>query len=93
MGELVSVNIELEGLRGKFVYLSWSIFQKGSQTNLFGKWLNSFVAYRLQATTDDDTGSLEMWIPLPKMPGPYFIRLSLTTDGASLASTDSDPFN
>jgi hypothetical protein len=35
---------------------------------------------------------LEMWIPLPKVPGPYFIHLSLTTGGASLASTNSDLF-
>ena len=93
LGELVSVNMELAGLRGQTVFLSWSIFQEGGHTSLFGKWLNNFVAYRLEATTNDDTGSLEMWIPLPKLPGPFFIQLSLTTDGASIASTDSSPFD
>ena len=44
-------------------------------------------------TTDDDSGSLKIWIPLPKTPGPYFIQLSLTTDGANLASMTSDPFD
>jgi len=28
---------------------------------------------------------------MPKLPGPYFIHLSLTTDGAGIASTDSNP--
>ena len=93
LGELVGVNVELEGLQGQPVFLLWSIFQAGSQTPLFGKWLSNFVAYRLEATTNDDTGSLEMWIPLPKRPGPYYIHLSLTTGGASLVSTDSRPFD
>ena len=67
-------------------------FPAGSQTNLYGKWLSDFAAYRLQAATEDDTGSLDVWIPLPVAPGPYFIRLSLASDGASLASMDSSPF-
>jgi hypothetical protein len=93
LGELISLNMELVGLRGQPVFLSWSIFQAGGHNNLFGRWLNNFVAYRLVATTDDDTGSLDMWIPLPKVTGPYFIRLNLTSGGADLASTDSDPFS
>ncbi len=93
LGELVNVNLELVGLRGQPVLLSWSIFQGGSHTNLFGKWLRDFAAYRLEATTNDDTATLEMWIPLPKLPGPYFIHLSLTTDGVGLASANSDMFD
>jgi hypothetical protein len=85
--------MELAGLRGQPVFLLWSIFQEGGHTSLFGEWLNNFVAYRLEATTNDDTGTVEMWIPLPKLPGPFFIHLSLTTDSASLASTDSNPFD
>jgi hypothetical protein len=92
LGELVNVNVELAGLQGKPVFLSWSIFQVGGHTALFGKWLSDFVAYRLETTTNDDTGNLKMWIPLPKLPGPYFISLTMTTDGASLASMDSGPF-
>jgi hypothetical protein len=93
LGELVNVNVELSGLRGQPVLLLWSIFQKGGRSNLFGKWLSDFVAYRLAATTNDDTGTLEMWIPLPKQPGPYFIHLTLTTSGANLASMNSGLFD
>ena len=92
LGELVSVNFELTGLRDRPVFLRWWIFQKGGQSHLFGKWVDNFVAYRLEATTDNDTGTLEMWIPLPKAAGPYFLDLSLTTGDASLASADSDLF-
>lgn len=92
LGELVSVNMELAGLQGQPVFLSWSIFQESGHNRLFGKWLSNFVAYRLEATTENDTGTLEMWIPLPKPPGPYFIRVSLSSDGASLTSMDSGPF-
>ncbi len=92
LGELINVNLELVGLRGQQVLLSWSIFQTGGHDNLFGKWLRDFVAYRLEATTNDDTGTLEMWIPLPRPPGPYIIRLSLTANGAGLASANSDMF-
>ena len=92
MGEFVSVDLELKGLRNRPVFLLWSIFQKGSQTNLFGKWLSNFVAYRLKATTDDDTGTVYIWAPLPKVPGPYYIHLSLTTGGAILGTGDSDTF-
>ena len=92
LGELVSVNLELVGLRGQPVLMSWSIFQKGNHTDLFAKW-RSFAAYRLEATTNDDTGTVEMWIPLPKLHGPFFIHLTLTAGGSGLASADSGPFN
>jgi hypothetical protein len=92
LGELVSVDLQLTGLQGQPVFLSWSIFQERGPSHLSGKWLKNFVAYRLEATTDNDTGTLEMWIPLPKQHGPYFVRLTLTTAGASLASMDSGPF-
>jgi hypothetical protein len=92
LGELISVNVELAGLQGQPVYLSWSIFQQSGPSHLSEKWLGNFVAYRLEATTNDDTGTLEIWIPLPKHRGPYFIQLTLSTSGASLASRKSVPF-
>lgn len=93
VGELVSVDLELAGLQGQRVLLSWSIFQKGGQGHLSGKWLGNFVAYSLQATTNDDTGTLAMWIPLPRQRGPYFVRLTLTNGSESLASKTSGPFD
>jgi hypothetical protein len=92
MGELISVNLELIGLRGQQIFLSWSIFQK-SGSGLSKNWLGGFITYRLVATTDDDTGTLQMWVPLPRQHGPYFIRLDLmTANGADLAGMSSNPF-
>jgi hypothetical protein len=94
LGELISVNLELAGLQGQPVFLSWSIFQKDGQNHLPANWLGNFVAYRLEETTGDDTGTLEMWIPLPKQHGPYSVHLTLTTtSGDSLASINSGPFD
>jgi len=93
LGEIVSVNMELAGLKGRPVFLSWSIFQEGGQNHLPGNWLGNFVAYRLDETTNDDTGTLEIWIPLPKQPGPYFVQLTMTTGAASLASMNSGSFD
>jgi hypothetical protein len=94
LGELINVNLELAGLQGQPVILSWSIFQKDGQNHLPRSWLGNFAAYRLEGTTGDDTGTLEMWIPLPKQHGPYFVHLALTTTGGdSLASMDSGLFD
>jgi hypothetical protein len=57
------------------------------------RWLNRNLAYRLEATTDRDTTSLDLWVPLPRSPGPYFIRVNLTAADATLASADSQPFD
>ncbi len=93
LGELLSVDMELAGLQGQPMLLSWSIFQEGGQSHMSRNWLGNFAAYRLEATTSDDSGTLEMWIPLPRQPGPYFVRLTIaTTGGVSLASMDSGPF-
>jgi hypothetical protein len=92
VGELVNAGVELAGLKGKTIILSWSIFPEDSQTQLPEQWLGNFVSYRLKATTDDDTGSFDMWIPLPRQPGRYFISLTLALGDADLASMNSGPF-
>ena len=92
LGELVSVNVELAGLKGEAVVLSWSIYPENGSTSLPDKWLGKFVAYRLLATTNDDTGTLDLWIPLPRQRGSYFIRASLAIGDAGLASMSSGPF-
>jgi hypothetical protein len=92
VGVVVNANVELGGLRGKPVHLSWSMWQKDGGGQLYGEWLNERLAYRIVATSDHDTAGVDYWIPLPKQKGPYFIRSRLTLDGTTLASADSDPF-
>jgi len=92
LGELVSVNLELAGLKGQTVVLSWSIYPENGSTSLPEKWVGNFVAYQLVATTDDDTGTVDMWIPLPRQQGPYFVRATLALGDTDLASMTSGPF-
>jgi hypothetical protein len=93
LGVVISADLELAGLRGKPVLLSWSMWQQGGKKRLYGNWLNRNLAYRLEATTDRDTTSLDLWVPLPKSPGPYFIRVNLAAGESLLASADSQPFD
>lgn len=92
LGVVVTADLELGGLRGEPVTLSWSMWRQGDGGRLYGDWLNENVAYRLEATTDRDTTSVDLWIPLPPEPGPYTVRVQLTRDGSRLASASTDPF-
>ncbi|HEX7462861.1 MAG TPA: hypothetical protein VF317_11880, partial [Dermatophilaceae bacterium] len=52
LGVLLTANVELVGLRGQAVLVTWRIYQAGGTTALFGKWLGTTAAYRLVAGTD-----------------------------------------
>jgi hypothetical protein len=91
VGVVVTADVELAGLRGKDVRLSWAMWQKNGDT-LGPDWLTEHLAYRMKATSEDDTASFDFWIPLPKSPGSYFVRSRLSTGTATLATADSEPF-
>jgi len=93
LGAQVRVDVELDGFRGKSVMLYWSLIQQGTGARLYGTWLSNHLAYQLKATTDMDTGSVEFWVPLPKAPGPYFVRIEVRYESVAVASDDSTPFN
>ena len=77
LGALVSVAVRLEGLRGRRVFLRWSIWDIGNQHRLYGDWLADNLAYRLKADTNDDKAALDLWIPMPKNKGRYYVRITL----------------
>jgi hypothetical protein len=93
LGVVVNVNIELSGLRGKRVLLSWTFWRGDGDTQVYGTWLNDNYAYELVAGSDHDSGGVDFWIPLPKEKGPYFIRSKLPKDGQVLATHDSQQFS
>jgi hypothetical protein len=68
------------------------MWQKDGQKRLYGAWLNDNLAYKLKASTDEDTGTANFWVPLPKDRGAYFMRSTLTVDGHAVASKDSEQF-
>lgn len=93
LGVVATANLQLAGLRRTPVDLTWEIWQQSGDTRLLGRWLDSVTAYRLEATTELDSGSVDFWVPLPKQPGPYVIRTRLVKDGAVIASATSEPFD
>jgi hypothetical protein len=92
LGVVVNADLELVGLRGKPVELSWSMWQTGGDVRLHGDWLNSNLAYRVEATGDPDTVTIDLWVPLPNQPGHYFVQVDLIAKNARLASAQSEPF-
>jgi hypothetical protein len=93
LGAVVTANVELVGLRGEPVLLSWSIWQVGGTERLYGQWLTTNPAYQLTATRERDTTAVNLWIPLPTAPGPYLVRLDLMLGGSPLTSEDTHPFD
>jgi hypothetical protein len=92
IGVVVAADLELIGLRHDPVFLTWEMWQYGGTTRLHGDWLNENLAYRLEPNTDHDSATLDMWIPLPPDPGPYFVRVELSRKGFGLVSADSATF-
>jgi hypothetical protein len=93
VGEFVTADLELKGLKGQPVTLSWSIFAQDSADQLPSQWEGHFVVYRLVATTDDDSGTVALWVPLPRQHGPYVVRLTLSLGSADLAGVETGPFS
>ncbi len=91
VGAVINVNVELIGLRGKRVLLSWQFWRGDGHTQVYGNWLNDNYAYEIIPGSNHDSAALNFWIPMPKKKGPYFIRTKLTKDGQPLATIDSKP--
>ena len=92
LGMMVTVNVEAVGLRGRPLVLSWSILQKAGNKPLPEAWRRNVVGYRLKATSEKDTGSFSLWVPLPDAAGEYLVHLDLWADDNALASADSPSF-
>ena len=95
VGALVTVNIELGGLRSQSLLLFWRLFPTNGTLPLPKGWWKTTVAYRLTPGTDQDSASLDMWVPLPKARGSYTVDmiLALESNGARLASYETAAFH
>jgi hypothetical protein len=74
-GVELAFNVQLLGLEGRRVFITWSVFERNSRDRLFGNWLRTNTSYRLKARDDDDPVDLNIWVPLPKERGRYFVRI------------------
>ena len=82
LGWVVAVNLDISGLDGEPLLLTWSL--DGLDVPL--TWQSDTVAYRIMPTTDHDGGSVEVWVPDLKRPGAYLVNLELArgSDGVVL---------
>lgn len=81
LGVVVSTDLDLSGLRGEALTLSWSMWQEAGGVRLNGDWLNDNLAYRIEPRTDHATTTLDVWIPMPREPGPTSSAWTSATAG------------
>jgi hypothetical protein len=92
LGVVITVKVELAGMRNEPVLLSWSMWNLGA-TRVHGEWLNPSLAYRLVATTNRDVAELNFWVPLPRTSGSYQLRSHLEATGMTPVTDDSKTFS
>lgn len=92
LGVVVSTDLDLSGLRGEALTLSWSMWQEAGGIRLSGDWLNDNLAYRIEPRTDHATTTLDVWIPMPREQGSYFVRVDLRRGPTRIDSGESERF-
>jgi hypothetical protein len=92
LGVHVSTDLELTGLRAEKLTLTWSLWQAAGDVRLSGDWLNENLAYRIEPRTDHATTTLDVWIPMPREPGTYFVRVDLRSGPTRIDSGESERF-
>jgi hypothetical protein len=95
LGVFVTADLELIGLRGREVKLSWLMYGggKGRNKRLHGNWLNANLAYSLKPQSEDDTSTVAIWVPLPRSAGPFRVHVLLKVDGVLVAHKKSKKFS
>ena len=76
LGWVVAVNLDVTGLKGVPLVLTWSL----DGLDVPVSWAADNVAYRLTSTTAHDTGSVEIWVPNLKIAGDYNVNLKLARE-------------
>lgn len=89
-GWIVAVDLTLEGLDGVPLLLTWSL----DGIDIPNSWAVEALAYRVQANTDRDAGTAEIWVPDLTSPGTYKVNVNLAyeADGNPAARGSSPAF-
>jgi hypothetical protein len=91
VGVTVNVNFSLTGFRGRTASVRWSLYEEGGDVP--HDWLESQSVLLLEAEAQKDSGGGTFWVPLPREPGPYFVRIEVyDEDGDSLDYEDTERF-
>jgi hypothetical protein len=89
VGALITANLALDGFKDEWLSLTWSMYVEGSTSPLFGAWLRTTAAYQIKPSTDHDSATLGLWVPLPRKHGTYTVALTLRRQGVAVASIDT----
>jgi hypothetical protein len=92
VGALLTANLQLDGLKDEWISLTWAMYPEGETTPLYGDWLRTTAAYKLRPSTDHDSATVALWVPLPKSRGMYGVTLTASLRGLTLASADTPAF-
>lgn len=76
MGWTVAVGLDLEGVAGVPLLLTWSL----DGVDVSESWRAENLAYRIVPSTQHDAGVAEIWVPDLKRTGAYNINVTLTNE-------------
>jgi len=93
LGVTVNYDITLTGFRGRKVVVRWSLFSLSARSPVPRDWLNDEPVRWLQGEATKDSASDSFWIPLPKLRGPFYVRVGVFNDhNVRLDFANSTPF-
>ncbi|HWM03012.1 MAG TPA: hypothetical protein VNP92_11835 [Actinophytocola sp.] len=92
IGAIVTVELELTGLKNVPVELTWLMSHVDGGDRLPPTWLLDHFAYQHRPGTQHDTFSVPIWVPLPAAAGPYFVEVAARIPTGNLDSTRSVNF-
>lgn len=87
LGWGVAVNMTVAGLDGVPLLLTWSL----DGIDAASSWAADNFACRLTATTADDAGSVEIWVPDLEQPGAYNVNVLLARAVDGIVLTRGQP--
>jgi hypothetical protein len=93
IGVAVSFEVTLEGFVGERADVTWSLYHGHGGGQVPRSWLINHRVLRLEGQVEKDFGSYNFWVPLPKLHGPFYVRINVVDkDGNGLTFKNSSPF-
>jgi hypothetical protein len=94
VGVIVSVALTLVGLEDEDVNVYWSLYHAQDGRRVPREWLANRRADTTHAEATSDRRYSTFWVPLPRLRGPFYLRLSaVTEDGTTLDYRNTQHFD
>jgi hypothetical protein len=92
LGVVVTANLRVEGLRDEEVDISWRLTGRAKGRTPYSRWFKEVLAARFTASALSDGTSVDIWVPMPKRPGKYVVRVTIKHGDTPLIAKKSEPF-